>query len=164
MTSTMNTPNPSRIPWRDAISSISCSDRSRIRTPSHAHWAASDRRRRGERGAGQDRPAPSGLTLIRGPRRQLVHELLERRRQAVEAPRDVERLQKLLAERGVGHDGRGDPVGDHPRAPVPPPAPFEQIGRTIQRLAASAPHASRMRASAADTSAVGETVLELLRA
>ena len=37
ITSTITTPKPSRIPWRPASSSISCSLRSRIRTPSHDH-------------------------------------------------------------------------------------------------------------------------------
>ena len=67
ITSTMTTPNPSRMPCREAISSISCSDRSRMRTPSQDHERASPRDAATSSSASRGRASRASERVIPGP-------------------------------------------------------------------------------------------------
>src|SRR5262249_25140427 len=73
---------------------------------------------------------------------QLVHQLVERRAEALEAAGDVERLEQVLAERGVRHDGRGDPVRDHAGGLSHRQGRVEKVGRTLERLEQAAARGS----------------------
>ena len=151
----MNTPNPSRIPWRDEISSISCSDRSRMRTPSHAHWAASTVAAAAARISSDDqRERPDAV--IRG--------LAGARSRAGRAPCRGARgaASTSSVSRSSWRSAASGTTAAAIRSAITPgacPSASAVSSRSGGRSSACSRrrHASRMRASAADTSAVGAT-------
>src|SRR5205823_6272435 len=77
---------------------------------------------------------------------ELVHELIECRAETLEAARDVEDLEQLLAERGVGHDGRRGPVASRSQLTISP-APATGCTAGLPAYVASKPGTSLTTAS-----------------
>src|SRR5262245_36565106 len=102
ITSTISAPNPSRSPCFCEMSFISCSERSRMRTPSQPKRVAAS-------------VAPDAITIARrrmatsarditlpSPR-ELVQEIVERHRQPLEPSLDVELLEESASYGGIGN-------------------------------------------------------------
>src|SRR5262245_66554151 len=89
----MSAPNPSRSPCFCEMSFISCSERSRMRTPSQPKRGAASTALDAVKIASRAAATRARAMALPSPR-ELVQQIVERHRQQLETPLDVELLEQ----------------------------------------------------------------------